>query len=179
MKKVAFFLSANDLDKKYSVPALELVKLIVELKYGFVYGGTNKGLMSEASDLVKSLGGHITAISSKEFALKLKKGADEEYMCEDVADRKRKFIEYSDAFIALPGGMGTLDEITEVIAKRKLDLLHKPIAFLNIDGFWDGLIKQINDMYKHGFSPYTFEDMCFSSSNPKEIMGYIEKNIEE
>jgi len=64
-----------------------------------------------------------------------------------------------------------------VIAKRKLDLLNKPIAFLSIDGFWDGLISQIEHMNKEGFLPYSFEDMCFSSDSPEEIMEYLEKNI--
>ncbi len=177
MKKIAFFLSANDLAKKYTDPSLELVKFSVDAGYGFVYGGTGTGLMSEASDLATSLGGHITAITSKEFAMKLKGGADEEYICEDVLERKRMFVDHSDAFIALPGGTGTLDEITEVIAKRKLDLLKKPIAFLNTDGFWNGLIEQITHMYKEGFAPYSFEEMCFSSDSPEEIMAYLEKTI--
>ena len=63
MKKVAFFMSANDLEKKYTDPSLELVKLTVEAGYGFVYGGTNTGLMNDASELVNSIGVHITAIS--------------------------------------------------------------------------------------------------------------------
>jgi len=177
MKKIAFFLSANDLAKKYTDPSLELVKLSIEAGYGFVYGGTGTGLMSEASDLAKSLGGHITAITSQEFAAKLKSGADDEYICEDVLERKRMIVDHSDAFIALPGGTGTLDEITEVIAKRKLDLLKKPIAFLSIDRFWDGIRDQINRFHTEGFAPYPFEEMCFASESPEEIMTYLEKTI--
>ena len=149
----------------------------MEAGYGFVYGGTNTVLMDDASELVDSIGGYIIAISSKEFAFKLKEGADEIFMGEDVAERKRMFIEHSDAFVALPGGTGTLDEITEVIAKRKLNLLKKPIAFLNTDGFWNGLIEQIKHMHQEGFAPYSFEDMCFASDRPEEIMAYLEKTI--
>ena len=74
-----------------------------------------------------------------------------------MAERKRMFIEHSDAFFALPGGTGTLDEITEVIAKKKLHEHKKPIVFLNINGFWDGLRDQINYMHAEGFAPYTFD----------------------
>src|SRR3989338_8890860 len=101
MKKIAFFLSANDLSEIYSKPALELVRLSVESGYGFVYGGTSKGLMNQAADFVASLNGHITAILSKEFVYKLKKGANKTFIAENLGERKRLLLENSDAIIAL------------------------------------------------------------------------------
>ena len=177
MKKIAFFLSANDLVKKYTDPSLELVKLSVEAGYGFVYGGTNVGLMRQSAEVVESLHGNITAISSKEFSHKLRAGADECTIAEDLSERKRLFLQKSDAIIALPGGVGTLDEVTEAIEKKKLGIFQKPIALLNIDGFWNGLRDQINHMHTEGFAPYSFEDMCFSSDSPHEIFVYLQKEL--
>jgi hypothetical protein len=177
MKKIAFFLSANDIDQKYSAPSLELVRLSISSGFGFVYGGTNVGLMRQSAEVVESLHGNITAISSKEFSHKLRAGADECTIAEDLCERKRLFLQKSDAIIALPGGVGTLDEVTEAIEKKKLGIFQNPIVLLNIDGFWDGLRDQINHMHAEGFAPYSFEDMCFSSSNPEEIMEYLKKNI--
>lgn len=177
MKNIAFFLSANDLVKKYTDPTLELVKLSVEAGYGFVYGGTGTGLMSEASDLATSLGGHITAITSKEFVMKLKVGADEEYIGEDVLERKRMFIDHSDAFIALPGGSGTLDEISAVIEGKKLNLHFKPIILFNTQGFWNGLIEQYAHMRKEGFLPMPVEDLFFVSVDPIDTINYLQSSF--
>ncbi|MDP4011074.1 MAG: TIGR00730 family Rossman fold protein [Candidatus Roizmanbacteria bacterium] len=177
MKKIAFFLSANDLVKKYTDPSLELVKLSVEAGYGFVYGGTNVGLMRQSAEVVESLHGNITAISSKEFSHKLRAGADECTIAEDLCERKRLFLQKSDAIVALPGGTGTLDELTDAIAHKKLHLFNKPVVLLNTRGFWDGLISQFDHMYQEGFIPMKSEELFFSSDDPNEILEYLRKNI--
>ena len=170
-------MSANDLDKKYSEPALTLIKLCVERGYGFMYGGSEYGLMKMASQLVKSLNGHSIAVSAKEFASVVNQKADEIIICKNIGERKKMFMEKSDAIVALPGGTGTLDELTDVIAHKKLYLFNKPVVLLNTRGFWDGLITQIDHMYQEGFVPMKPEELFFSSDDPKEILKYLNKKL--
>lgn len=175
MKNIAFFLSAQNIDKKYSEPALALIKLCVEQGYGFVYGGSEYGLMKTASRLVKKLGGTITAISSEEFRSVLTDQADKTYVAKNISQRKEMFIQKSDVIVALPGGAGTLDEITDIIAKKKLGLHNKPIIFLNTDGFWDGLKMQYQRMYSEGFLLKNPDDLFFVDDNPNKILEFIER----
>lgn len=173
MKKIAFFLSAQTIDKKYSKPALELVRLVVEKGYTFVYGGSDYGLMKEAADVVLSLKGKIVAVTSEEYKHVLRHDCDEVYVGKNVAERRRLFLEKSDAFVALPGGIGTLDEITDILASRKVDFHTKPIAFLNTHGYWNGLITQFERMVSDGFLPRKIDEIMFVSDEPEKILEYL------
>ena len=170
-------MSANDLDKKYSEPALTLIKLCVERGYGFMYGGSEYGLMKMASQLVKSLNGHSIAVSAKEFASVVNQKADEIIICKNIGERKKMFMEKSDAIVALPGGTGTLDELTDVIAHKKLYLFNKPVVLLNTRGFWDGLVMQYHRMFADGFLLKNPDDLFLSDDDPKNILKFIQTTL--
>lgn len=177
MKHIAFFLSARDIDKKYTKPALELVQLCVQNGYGFVYGGSDVGLMKQAADEVHRLQGKIIGISSQEFAHVLRAKLDESYVAATIFERKKIILEKSDAIVALPGGSGTLDEITDIIEHKKIGAHEKPIIFLNTDGFWDGLLKQYDRMFAERFLSVAPKDLFYASDDLKEIMQYLKMNL--
>jgi hypothetical protein len=174
MKHIAFFLSAQNLNETYTKPALELVNLLISEKYGFVYGASDMGLMKLASDEAKKVKGYITGVSCEEFREVACKEADELIVCKNISERKRTLFDKSDAFIAVPGGAGTLDEITEMIDGRKLGHHDKPIVLFNINSFWDGLIEQYDRMITDGFIKRSRDEIFYVSSNPQEILSYLQ-----
>lgn len=173
---IAFFMSAREIDPKYKAPSLELVRLTVEHGWGFVYGGSETGLMKEAAAVAKEGGGRIIAVSCEEFKHVCIEVCDEKIIAPDIPERIKTIIGKADVIIALPGGSGTLDEITQTIEARNLKIHDKPIIFLNIDGFWNGLIEQYHRMNRDGFLIQDVEHLLFSHENPQEIVSYIKNS---
>jgi hypothetical protein len=177
MKNILFFLSAQEIDKKYSEPALELVRLTVKDGHAFLYGGSEVGLMKQAAREVKKLKGRIVGVSCSQFEHIVNKDCDKIVVAKDIAERIKILLEESDAIIALPGGSGTLDEITAVIEGRKLNLHNKPIVLFNTNGFWNNLVKQYTHMRNEGFLPKEVQSLFFVSDDPKEVMIYLNKSF--
>jgi len=126
----------------YADTARMLAKAMVESNIALVYGGGNVGLMGIIADEVMRLGGEATGVIPK--ALMDKEvghiGLTRLHIVKDMHERKALMAELSDGFIAMPGGIGTLEELFEVFAWSQLGLHDKPIALLNVQGFYDGLI---------------------------------------
>jgi len=177
MKHIAFFLSAQEIDAKYSKPALELIRLSVKSGYGFLYGGSQRGLMKQAAREVKKLNGHITAVTWTDFEKYVNRDAHKIHVAKNIPERIQMLLDKSDAIIALPGGSGTLDEITSIIEEKKLDLHQKPVILLNSYGFWDGLITQYQRMFNEGFLPKKPEDLFYVSDKPEKIIKYLKEKI--
>jgi len=132
--------------------AAEIVKNGLEL----VYGGGNIGLMGILSDNVKKHGGKVTGVIP-EFLYNLKLGnkkADELKIVKDMHERKKTMYELSDCFVALPGGIGTLEEIFEIFTWQQLSLHCKPCGILNIGGYYDSLIEFLNKTAGDDFMKY-------------------------
>jgi hypothetical protein len=120
---------------------------------GLVYGGGGLGLMGELARAVLSAGGRVTGIipaflSEKERMLR---DADELIVVEDMHQRKKLMFDKSDAFVALPGGIGTLEELVEQLTWAQLGRHSKPIVLANIDGFWAPFLELLRHMHKLGF----------------------------
>ena len=90
-----------------------------------------------------------------------------------MQERKAKMRELSDAYIALPGGFGTLEEILEVITLKQLDYLGGPIVFVNTNGFFDDLLKQFEKSYHENFAKENYRKIYFVAKNPAEAIEYI------
>ncbi len=123
--------------------AKDFAKYMVEQNLQLIYGGGNVGLMGVIADEVLSLGGEVigvmpTHIVRHEIA---HVGLTRMYEVDSMAERKAMMISLSDAFVALPGGFGTLDEIFEVITHNQLRLIDKPVGILNVEGYFDGVIQ--------------------------------------
>ncbi len=177
MKHIVFFMSAADVAEKYMIPSLELIHASVSEGYGFIFGGSQTGMMKRASDTVQSLGGSIIAVTCKLFLDKCLTNHCEQYIAEDVPERKKVLIQRSQAVVALPGGTGTFDEITDAIEARKFGVFKGPIVLLNIDRFWDGMISQYERMYRDDFLAIDPEKLFYIANSSEHAMDYIRKNV--
>jgi hypothetical protein len=128
-------------------------RILAENRIGLVYGGGSAGLMGACADAVLDHGGHVTGVipeflTDREHLLMR---AQERIITRDLHERKRLMFERADAFVALPGGVGTLEELVEQLTWAQLGRHRKPILIANIDGFWDPLCALIDHMEKLQF----------------------------
>jgi uncharacterized protein (TIGR00730 family) len=177
-KNICVFLSANDVSPDYETPALELVSLIARNKDGFVYGGSERGLMKKAADLTRREKGRIVSVVSEEFRAVWRTDVDECIECPDIPVRKKRILEVSDAVVVLPGGTGTLDELMEAVETKKWGAHNKPIVLLNTKGYWNGLLTQIETMTKEGFFNKPLFDLIYVTEDPQDAMNYINREFD-
>lgn len=128
--------------EEYSSKARALALLFVEKEISLVYGGSNVGLMRVIADTMMEAGGKVIGVMPHNLIERevAHKGITEFHVVETMAERKALMDKLSDAFIAMPGGIGTLDELFEVMSWNQLDLITKPVALYNVLGYWDQLL---------------------------------------
>ena len=146
--------ASNHIDQAYFKAADQLGRLIAQRGDGLVYGGGSIGLMGEVARSVKKHGGKVTGIIphmlvDKEFAFTQ---ADELIYTDDMRSRKAIMDQRGDAFVILPGGFGTMEEMFEILVGRVLKYHNKPIVIVNIEGFYDPLLELMEHMYEHRFA---------------------------
>jgi uncharacterized protein (TIGR00730 family) len=137
----------------YAAAARELGRAVAAEGIGLVYGGGGLGLMGELARAAIAHGGRVTGIipaflSEKERMLR---EADELVVVEDMHQRKKLMFDRADAFVALPGGIGTLEELVEQLTWAQLGRHTKPIVLVNIDGFWGPLLQLLHHMHEAAF----------------------------
>ena len=138
----------------YEQKAIELGKALYENQIGLVYGGGNRGLMGVVAKTVYALGGSVTGVLPQALNLASVRQAvveTELIIVPTMHDGKAKMYTLSDAFIALPGGLGTFEEFLEVFTWLQLGYHHKPIALLNTAGFYDPLLHFFDQSVHEGF----------------------------
>jgi len=143
IKSICVFCGSSSGSKQeYTAKAIELGKLFTEKNISLVYGGSNVGLMRVIADTMMEAGGKVIGVMPHNLIERevAHKGITEFHVVETMAERKAKMDELSDAFIAMPGGIGTLDEIFEVMSWNQLEMINKPIALFNVLGYWDQLL---------------------------------------
>lgn len=128
--------------ESYKQAARKLGRLLAQQGITLVYGGSNLGLMTLIADEAMAHGGHVIGVMpstliDKEVA---HSGLTEFIKVDSMSERKEVMMKMSDAFIAMPGGVGTLDEIFEVMSWNQLGLMQKPLGLLNTDQFWNTLL---------------------------------------
>ena len=145
--------SSDRLDPKYYAVADELGRELVARGWGLVYGGGKTGTMGAVARAVKQAGGKVVGVIP-EF-MKVRElaydGADELVTVITMRERKLLMETRADAFVALPGGWGTLEEFLEILTLRQLDVVKKPCVFLNQDGFYDPLLQLFDRMLTDNF----------------------------
>ncbi|MEV0070701.1 MULTISPECIES: TIGR00730 family Rossman fold protein [unclassified Amycolatopsis] len=171
---ICVFLSAADLDERYTEPAREFADLVGKGGHTLVWGGSDRGLMKVVADGVQASGGRLVGISVELLRAAARKDADEMVITADLAERKALLLSRSEAVVVLAGGLGTLDEVTEVLELKKHGLHHKPIVLLNTDGFYDGLILQLRRMEDDGFLPLPLDDLVHFAAEPADVLAYLE-----
>lgn len=153
-------------DPKLETAVRALGRWIGESGYGLVYGGSRTGLMGALAESTLQAGGTVTGIEVSYFAeddLQYR-GLTHLYIAEDLPQRKTRMIELGDAFIAFPGGPGTLEEISEVISRKAIKRLDGPCILYNLDGYYEGLRAQLHHMVKMGLcAPEKLEDIHFAA----------------
>ncbi len=164
------------LDPKYYAAAEQLGRDMVDRGWGLVYGGGNAGLMGSVARAVKSSGGHVVGIIpdfmiERELAFH---AADELVTVATMRERKRLMAERADAFVTLPGGIGTLEELTEIMTERYLNLTRKPVVLVNQDGFYDDLIRFFDRMVSERFKSPGLTDLFTVASDIDGIWTHLE-----
>ncbi|WP_274562229.1 TIGR00730 family Rossman fold protein [Streptomyces spiramyceticus] len=173
---ICVFLSAAELDERYTRPAREFAELIGKGGHTLVWGGSEAGLMKVVADGVKDAGGRLVGVSVEFLHTLAREDADEMLIARDLAERKAMLLERSDAIVIMVGGTGTLDEATEILELKKHGLHTKPVVLLNTAGFYDGLKQQFQRMDKEGFLPVPLTDLVFFAEDGVAALAYLEES---
>ena len=154
----------NDLSLRKAVE--ELGAWIGNSGNALVYGGSKTGLMGALAESALQAGGEVTGVEVSFFVEEdlQYEGLTHFYVARDLPERRTKMIELGDAFIAFPGGLGTLEEISEVMSRVALHKLAAPCIFYNLDGYYEGLRSQLTRMVKMGLcTPEKLENIHFAA----------------
>lgn len=165
-------------NEAYVHAAEALGALMANAGIGLVYGGGAKGIMGTLAQSVLTNGGVVTGIIpqflvDKESAEASLSGLTHAIITEDMHTRKHEMFQRADAFIALPGGLGTLEEITEIMTWAQIGRHQKPIAFANIDGFWDPLLRLLDHMRQEGFIHTANRVRPIVETDPEKLVAAI------
>lgn len=149
---ICVFCSANDVAPQYVAAAEKLGRWLGREGHTLVYGGANLGLMEAVARAAHEAGATVVGVvpAILEKTGRASDHIDVRVLCDSLDDRKAIMVERSDLFIALPGGVGTLDEIFTVVAAASIGYHHKRVVLLNIDGFWDSLLAMLDDLQSKG-----------------------------
>nr|BFD82556.1 TIGR00730 family Rossman fold protein [Streptomyces sp. Xyl84] len=173
---ICVFLSAADLDDRYTRPARDFARLLGKGGHSLVWGGSDTGLMKVVADGVHETGGRLIGVSVDFLSAKARPGADEMVIAGDLAERKKLLLEKADAVVILVGGTGTLDEATEILELKKHGRTDKPVVLLNTAGFYDGLREQFRRMEEEGFLPRPLAELVFFAEEPADALAYLEES---
>ena len=178
MKAICVYCSSNDsIDEVYYKAATDLGHRIGQLGFDLIFGGASIGLMGAVARGVHDKGGRVVGVIPEFFRKKDKTieytDADELIVTDNMRNRKAIMDEHSDAFIALPGGIGTLEEAMEIISMKQLSLTDKPIVFINTNNFYDGLISNLQQMVDLKFAKVSMLDLFTVCPNPASALNFI------
>jgi hypothetical protein len=169
--------SSDRLDPKYAAAATAVGCEMARRGWDLVYGGGNVGLMGALARGVKTSGGRVVGVipdfmKAKELAYA---EADEMHTVMTMRERKLMMETRADAFLALPGGWGTLEEIMEILTLRQLDVLRKPVVFFNQDGFYDELLRFFDRMIGERFNKPSNLKLFSVATTIAEIFAQLEE----
>jgi uncharacterized protein (TIGR00730 family) len=173
MKICVFCSSSEAVDGLYVRDARELGRLIATGGHSLIYGGGGYGLMGAVARAVRANGGEVTGVIPAFMAERKLAEADRIIVTRDMRERKARMEELSDAFIALPGGFGTLEEILEIITLCQLGAVIKPVAFVNTAGFYDPLLAVFEKLYTESFAKPAFRVLYSVAAGPREALSDI------
>ncbi len=153
----------------------DFAKLLAENNFALLYGGTTCGLMKVIADAHKAANGHLIGIIP---GYMIERGLqhpdlDESYAVEDLRPRKQEMLDKSDFIVALPGGIGTYDEIFDLLAMRQLKRHHKPMFLLNTDNYFEPLIKLLEQGVKYNTIKPEHLELLTVAQSPEELVKKI------
>ena len=177
-KAIAVFCSAaQQIDKKYFEEAAAVGRWMADNDVSLVYGGAEMGLMEEIAKSVKQHGGHVVGVVPTKLR---ERGAvsqliDDIIYCNNLSERKDIMLEQSDLLVALPGGIGTLDEVFHIMGAATIGYHHKKVVLYNVEGFWDACIDMLKKMSTEGFIRGNLNDFLRVASKPEELARILEE----
>ncbi len=169
--------SSERIDRAYGVVAEELGRLIGARGWDLVWGGGRFGLMGAVSRGARSAGGRTLGVILQQFIDKNVhcEAAHEMASVQDMRSRKRGLDEGGDCFIALPGGLGTLEELLEILSFKQLGFHGKPVIVLNTMGYWQPLLDMLERGLQQGFIQEHFRGLWSVAATPAEAIAQIER----
>ncbi|HYQ56344.1 MAG TPA: TIGR00730 family Rossman fold protein [Draconibacterium sp.] len=175
MNICVFCSSSNAINKTYFDTAQRLGELIGKGGHSLVNGGANVGLMEAATIAASKAGAQTIGIIPERMMghSLVSDNSHKVIITKDMMERKAQMRDISDAFIALPGGFGTLEEILEVITLRQLSYHHKPIVFVNTNNFFHHLFKQFELSYVELFAKDIYRQLYYVAETPEKAIEYI------
>jgi cytokinin riboside 5'-monophosphate phosphoribohydrolase len=174
--RICVYCSSSDaVDAAYQEAARELGELIGGGGHTLVYGGGRVGLMGAAARAVHASGGRVIGVipSFMDRPGVPYRECDELEFTADMPSRKKRMMDLGEAFIALPGGFGTLEELSEVITQKQFDLITAPLVAVSVNGFYDGLAAFFERFYAERFAKPGFSATCPFVATPAQAMEYI------
>jgi len=173
MKTLAVYCgAAHGANPVYADAARALARAMVEHNIALVYGGGKVGLMGVIADEVLRLGGEATGVIPRALVEREvgHAGLTRLFVVKDMHERKAMMSDLSEGFIAMPGGMGTLEELFEMVTWSQLGIHAKPIGLLNVNGFYDGLRAFVRHQVVEGFVRPEHEGLMLADSDPLELI---------
>lgn len=174
--KIAVFCSANEhIDPDFFGMTEEMGKWMGENHHELIFGGTNQGLMECVAKAVKENGGHVIGVVPTiiEEGGKVSHYLDENIPSQTLSDRKDVMVNECDIVVALPGGVGTLDEIFSTAASHSIGYHKKPVVLYNMKGFWNSLVALMDDLAQKGMIRGSWRDMIEVADNLEELIQKI------
>lgn len=173
MKNIAVFCgSSGGKNEVFSKAARNLGEILAKENITLIYGGAKIGLMGAVADAVLKNGGEVIGVlphflGGKEIA---HPALTKLIMVDSMHERKMKMHELNDAVIALPGGFGTIEELFEILTWAQLGLHQKPVGILNVNGYYDSLIKLMDEMVDNGFLKQLNRNMVLVSPEAQDLL---------
>ncbi|AWC34463.1 TIGR00730 family Rossman fold protein [Bacillus cytotoxicus] len=176
MRKICVFAGSNLGERpEFKEQAIKLGQMLVQNHYELVYGGSCVGLMGEVANEVLRLGGRVTGVMPRGLFRGeiVHEGLTELIEVETMHERKAKMGELADAFIALPGGYGTFEELFEVVCWSQIGIHDKPVGLLNVKDFYEPILQMVNRAAEEGFMNPSNKELIVSADDAEELLRHL------
>ncbi len=178
--KICIFCGANaSLDPEVNKQVKIIMEHFAQHDIELVYGGASIGVMGALATELMSRGGKVTGIIPQQLMKKevAHAGLTNLHVVKDMHERKKMMYDLSDAFLIFPGGMGTMDELFEILTWRQLGLHNKKITLLNVNHYYDHLLKFLDHAVQSGLVSSEHRQYLFSSDEWSKIWSYLKENV--
>jgi uncharacterized protein (TIGR00730 family) len=181
MRICVYCSSSSAVAEVYYRMATQLGRLIAERRHELVYGGCDVGVMGAIARAVTAAGGKVTGILPRRLDQSglTYHQASEIILTDSMAERKAVMEQNADAFVALPGGLGTLDELAELLTLKQLGYVQGPVVIVNTQGFYDDLLAHFERLYRERFAKPDYRILYHVSTDPREVLDHIEHYVDK
>lgn len=168
--------SSPGTDDRYVEAAREFGRLLAERDVGVVYGGASVGVMGTLADATLEAGGEVIGIIPRGLHERERphQGLTELEIVDSMHERKQRMVELSDGFVALPGGLGTLEELCEILTWAQLGIHRNPCGLLNVSGYWDPLVELLDHAVEEGFVRPDHRSLAVVDDDPEALLARFE-----